>query len=197
MIIVALWFLFAVLMGWITPNDLPDWQNLKESMWVLVIGFLYYALPIRKTVNRRFHEKVCDNLVAKLVAAADLESAAPKYTWKQIRPFFFSIVDADPSLTIKSKLAYSNGYLWTTAADARAVSVVYLCLAIFLAVLGKEEAVGASIVFLALFLMTYFLSHFLTEKHIEIGNEQVEIISLKYREELRNVFADVRDDTSK
>jgi hypothetical protein len=100
---------------------------------------------------------------------------------ESLREIFFSIVDNDESLKTKAQLAYAKGYAWTTVADVRALSAIFAALSwLYFAVVflgaGFNNGFWAAILFVMLFLLTFPASKILTEKHVSIGNEQLEII---------------------
>jgi hypothetical protein len=114
-----------------------------------------------------------------------------------VRGIFYGIVDSDPSLRIKSKLAYYNGYFWTTVADVRALSAVFTIASILIFTVtfvasGNFRPLLSVAFFSALYLITFPASASLTRRHKDIGDEQIEIIEHNHLGELRNRLGAIR-----
>jgi hypothetical protein len=96
----------------------------------------------------------------------------------------YSLVDNDESLKNKASLAYMNGLLWTSFADSIAISIVCALAAVLLVAFGVKEAAMALVLFLAIAVCSTAGSVVTTNNQINIGNEQIEVIGLKYKSEV-------------
>lgn len=181
--------LFIVLFGYLTglcelslPKQPEEWAKTVPGV---VLSILYYLSGLRNLANRYWFEKVNENIRVRLVAISGLDDDPTRFSWKAIRPIFYSLVDNDPSLTKKSELAYFNGWIWTTIADLRALSAIFIILSVVMFWFGIAGAQISIFVFLVIFAVSFFASHILTNYHKEIGDQQLEIIELAYQETLR------------
>ncbi len=179
--------------GWYSLTIPDSLEDLLKLALVIGLGALYNMTFCREIANRPFYSKVNNNLVVQLRAVLPEEKQS-SITWKNVRSVFYKIVDSDPSLMRQSEMAYSNGALWTGAADLRAISVVGLVVWHFAAVVGNQiEQVDLfwdrMLVLLwglvIISIISLILSYLTTKRQIVIGNQQVEFILTHHREELR------------
>jgi len=184
-----------VLLGRITElwaAPLPE-KLLSSSLTIIVPAGVYYLTPFRKWANQRFFDSVGENLRAKMVSISQLADEPTIYTWQVLRGVFFHLVDNDKSLSSKASLAYFNGFIWTTFADIRVVSLVYAGISAILAWLRIDGSVVAFLLFLAIAVASLLGSTITTRRHRAIGDEQMGIIRLYHREELRRTLTEIRD----
>lgn len=177
------WGLFGKIVGlWTTP--IPDFSKDYLLPIVVVPAVIYYITPLRKLVNAPHHRRVDENLRRGLVSIAGYPDRVDKYTWKSLRPLFYSLIDGDDSLKNKASLAYMNGLLWTSLADSTVLSVLYAIFASILLTLGMKMAVVALELFCAIALISIVGSVVATNKQIDIGNQQLEVMELKYKSDI-------------
>lgn len=114
-------------------------------------------------------------------------------TWKQIRPLFFKLVDENKSLTQKSKLAYSNGLIWTTFADST-VLAVFASIAAFFAAVALDISGGYPVAGLFVIMAAFSIcgSFVTTRRQIGIAEEQLEIIEMEYSNAVRQRIESLR-----
>lgn len=195
--------LFASLCGWISGLWAPflalnsDLKRLAYSLPVLLLGVVYYILEFRIQANKKYFDKVSENIRINLLRIAGFPDDQRRYTWQRLRGIFYGIVDTDPSLKIKSELAYSNGYIWTTVADVRALSAVFAIASVMVFALtfvasGSLRPLWSILFFAILYLVTFPASAALTRRHTDIGDEQIEIIEHKHLAELRKLLGEIR-----
>ncbi len=98
-----------------------------------------------------------------------------------MRPLFFSLVDQDESLKNKASLAYSNGAIWTSFADSTILAILFLLISMLMHWLGSVDAFIAAVIFMLIACFSIIGSVVCTNKQIEIGAEQLEVIELKYK----------------
>lgn len=175
---------------WAAP--LPE-KLLSSSLTIIIPAGVYYLTPFRDWANRRFFDTVSENLRAKMVSISQLADEPTIYTWQALRGIFFHLVDNDKSLSSKASLAYFNGFIWTTFADIRVVSLVYVAISAVFALLRIEGALAALLLFLAIAVASLLGSAITTRRHKAIGDEQMEIIELYHRDGLRNSLEEIRD----
>ena len=163
-------------------------DDMLFSLNVLIPGLIYYCTPIRSRINQRFFDMVSENLCEGLIRISQLPPN-PKFSWKNLRGIFFSFVDSDPSLKTKAKLAYANGAAWTTLADIRAISFWFMVISVLFCYLGEIKGLFAAATCLIIIGVSYFGSLQITKRHMDIGNEQLEIIQLNHQAVLRQKMA--------
>lgn len=180
----AIIIVFAKLLGFITgwwTTTIPDFEKAQYIPSVIVPAVIYYITPLRQWINAPHHRRISEKLRSGLVQITGYPDQQDKYTWKKLRPAFFSLIDQDESLKKKATLAYSNGAIWTSFADATALSVLFFLASILLLWLRVEHADIAAIAFVITGGISFIGSIVCTRKQIEIGAEQLEIIEYKYK----------------
>jgi hypothetical protein len=183
----ALILIFTKLLGFITgwwTTILPDFSKGAYLPIVVAPAVLYYITPLRRWINAPHHTNVTERLRAGLVTISGYPDSKNKYTWKKLRPLFFSLIDQDESLKQKSKLAYANGAVWTSFADSTALSILFCIAALSLYGVGLEEAFPPAMMFLVIAAVSFAGSRVCTRKQIEIGAEQLEIIEFKNKNDV-------------
>lgn len=178
-----------------------NWEELSKLTLAVALAFLYNSVRLRERMNESFFKAVNQNLVDKLTAPFAANPMVPRpLQWRHVRPVFYSIIDGDPSLTHQASRAYFNGALWTSAADLRVISLIGILVFVGVLFLGNlfpgltfpyGKVVGAILVCIFLAGISFPISAAITRRHIEIGNEQVEFILAKYRENLRQQLTQI------
>jgi hypothetical protein len=163
------------------------------SMSVIIPAGVYYLTPFRSWANRKYFDRVSENLRANMVRISGLGDEPYLYTWRALRGVFFHLVDNDKSLSMKASLAYFNGYIWTTCADLRVIAFTYVMITAVFAWIGIEGWDLALVLFAIIAGVSYLGSTIVTKRHRLIGNEQLEILELYYRNELRTALEEIRD----
>jgi hypothetical protein len=195
---IMLYFL-AVLFCWVS-----NWCNLAVpdtyvaftgTITAVVLGAIYYALPLREFANRAYFDRVNRNLVYQLTLPFSNEPDFPcDLTWRQVKRVFYPYVDNDKSLEHQKMLAFWNGAIWTSAADLRMVATIgIVVLALIMLVVNlvggtifdNAKATYVILGLALLFFLSIGLSELTTRKHIRIGTFQAEHIRLQHKDELR------------
>lgn len=182
---------FSILVWIISGEWVPveaEWSKLIKTTPVIAISILYYFLPFRDISNKKYYATVAENLRSKLVKISGVQDDKKILDWTCVSGAFYHFVEKDPSLKIKSELAYDNGAYWTAVADIRAISIVFILFSMILHYFGFNNSLPAVLVFTCIFIASFWFSMFVTKRHIEIGNEQLEIIELKYSSELKEML---------
>lgn len=175
---------YALILGWITKLwdfSIPDLSKAPYSLSILIPAGVYYMSPLRKVFNGPQHRKITEKLRIRLVEIGGMTDHPEKYTWKKLRPLFFSLIDNDPSLKEKATIAYSNGLMWTSYSDASILAILYCVPAIFFYWIGVDASLIALLLFIGISAVCYVGCLIATRKQIEIGEEQLEIIDMKYK----------------
>lgn len=188
----ALFYVFYLILGYVSglwDVSLPEnWQEAAYGTAPIVLGFLYYSLPLRNWANRPFAVEVHSRLTRGLAQQAGAPYTNREYEWEQVSGVFWHFIDKDPSLKSKSLDAYFNGLIWTTWSDVRAISLVYVILSSVILLISCPAGSYAVLLFSSLFLISFLGSHFVTQRHHQIGEEQLRIIGTKFKKELRDLL---------
>jgi hypothetical protein len=179
--------LYVKLLGFITgwwSTTLPDFEKSIYLPTVVIPAALYYITPLRRWINTPHHNRVVENLRKGLVGIAAYPDNQEKYTWQKLRPLFFSLIDQDESLKQKATLAYANGAIWTSFADATALAILFAAFSGLLYLFKVDDAFVACMVFVIVAVISFFGSLACTSRQIGIGAEQLEVIDLKYKSDV-------------
>lgn len=193
-IIIIFTYIFGLITDLFRINAPTNINELNNSLFVIVFAGLYYVSGVRRFFNKKFSSEVTENLRQKLVAAAGFEDDPERFTWKKIRSVFYHLIDNDKSLEKKSYNAYFNGFIWTTLADIRAISVIFGIISLPIAWFITKEAVITAFLFFIIAIMSYIGSRTVTKWHREIGDEQIEIIQNYHQQELRDKLESIRNE---
>ncbi|WP_371055313.1 hypothetical protein [Rhodosalinus sp. K401] len=175
------YFILGEFTGWWSQPDELSFEDLPKILPVFVVGVIYYVTPLRDRSNRKYFERVSENIRQGLYRIYGRDDINPE-DWARVRVVFFQLIDSDESLREKAKIAYFNGAIWTTVADVRIISWIYAVISLVLFVLlGNTGALLAFISFSAISLVTYPISNELTKKHMEIGDEQLTLIESTHK----------------
>lgn len=184
----ALILFYAKLLGQITgwwDVALPDFSKAQYLPSVVVLAVFYYITPLREYANAPNHKKITDHLRSGLVKISGYSDKPDKYSWKKLKTIFFDLVDQDKSLSVKANLAYVNGLIWTSFADATVLALLYFLFSVCLFFFGLKDAVLAVGLFFFIAVACRLGSLITTNRQISIGQEQLDIISSKYSNEIR------------
>ncbi|WP_240006243.1 hypothetical protein [Pseudaquidulcibacter saccharophilus] len=185
--------LYWALTGQFLQTWQPSWPQTMEQWKAppihIFIAMAYYAFSPRNEANKAYFNKVTENLRAGLIKISGRKLADEGYEWNKVRSIFFHFIDEDKSLSNKAKNAYFNGWVWTSLADLRAISAIYAFLFfIAMLILQSKETIELFAISILTALFSIPASRSVTERHIEIGIQQLEIIELKYSDKLKELF---------
>ncbi len=181
--------LFAAFLGWFTglwSTTIPDFSKSQYLPIVMVPAALYYITPLRRWINAPHVAEVDERLRAGLVAIAGYPDKPDKYTWDNLRPLFYGLVDEDKSLEQKAELARSNGVIWTSFADATGLAFLFFIASMAFYYLGLQAGFLAGMAFLLITAVGVMGSLACTRKQIEIGAEQLKVIEYKHKSEVED-----------
>lgn len=175
---------------------IPDWLSFNVTLnfplfelpiAALIFAGIYDVAGARLHSNAKFHSRIKTNIEDRLWEIARAPAARPS-TWtdRMARDVFYQLVDNDKSLTARSENIYFNGFLWTTSADLRAVSLLVFMLSAGMALAApSNDAVRTGLLInAAAFGLSFLVSEALTRRHIAMGNEQLEYIETHLKSEL-------------
>ncbi|WP_417622054.1 hypothetical protein [Parasphingorhabdus sp.] len=180
----AIFVLGAVTLGLITDLyelPTPDLDALFKSILVLVIGVIYRFTPLRSWINRSYYDRVNENIRSRMVSIAGLPDDKNRYTWDNVRRVFYDIIDHDESLKVKGQRVMFNGLIWTSAADLTAISILFLGYSLVLILSGVANADYAAVAYFVSALFGFLGSVKSTEKHLKLGDEQLDLMEEKYQ----------------
>ncbi len=183
----AIILFFTKLLGIFTGlwnTTLPDFEKSQYLPVVVIPAALYYITPLRRWANAPHHRRITERLRVGLVNITGYEDQPERYTWEKLRPLFFSLIDQDESLKQKANLAYTNGAIWTSFADATVLAVLFCLAALVFYWLGFEDAFVAAMIFLFITAFSLAGSLATTSQQVRIGAEQLEVIDFKYKSDV-------------
>jgi hypothetical protein len=184
----AIFVVYVFVLGAITKLfslPMPSIDTLLQSVVVIVIGVIYRFTPLRSWINRSYHDRVNENIRSRMVAMAELVDDKTCYTWNKLRRVLYDIVDHDESLRVKGQRVMFNGLIWTSCADTTAIGILFLGYSLILIASHVNNAVYAAIVYFCSAVLGFLGSIKTTENHIELGNEQLDLMEEKYAPQIR------------
>ncbi len=189
--------LFWSIAGTVTDLWDPIWpetpEQWKASTLYVILALIYYLTPLRKLSNKLFFKDITENIRAKLVKISGTEDNKELYSWKSLRGIFYYLIDNDKSLSTKARLAYFNGWVWSTLADIRAISTILAIIFFFISLPSNiNNALVLFFIFGFIALLTIPASNEITNQHRAIADEQIEIIEHYYLENLKEKLQEVK-----
>jgi hypothetical protein len=188
--------IFIKILGLVTgwwETALPDFSKMQYLPTALIPGTLYYITPLRRWMNAPHHKRINENIRKELLNIGGLRDRPDIYTWKRLRSLFYSLLDEDKSLTRKGELAYFNGLIWTSCADSSVLSLMFSVLCVGLYLLGVQSCLLAMALFILIFVISAVGSIVTTKRQMDIGEEQLEIIRLKYSDNVAKHLASINE----
>lgn len=169
--------------------DLPDIA--AYPLPVFVFGLVYYVLELRRLTFERPVNEINQNIKESLLACCKdrselLAAGSILREGRKLMIVFYKIVDSDPTLSEKAKRVRFNGLIWSSLADVQVVgaigAVVYLVAAAIRASLAN--AVTSLVLLGVVALARWGLMPRTTRKHLELSNEQLEVIAQEHRQDV-------------
>lgn len=160
---------------------------------VIVLGALYYISKLRWYFWRPRMQQVHDNIKTQLLMPFETDPKISKSSEKLTKgrvllTVFYKFIDTDPSLSEKAKGVYFNGLIWSSVADAMAISIVFcgVYVVAYFVTSQINYLYFAAILLLLYLIFAFVLMPLATKQHVELGNEQLEHIHLYYEDQLRS-----------
>jgi hypothetical protein len=180
-IIILFSAIFGIVTGLWKPLTL-DFSKAAYMPSIMIPAVLYYITPLRSWLNKPHHNRITEHIRSELVRISGTDDQPNRFTWRSLRPLFFSLIDSDDSLKRKSEIAYFNGAVWTTCADTTALGLLFSLLSIGAwGVFNIENTLVAGVIFLGISTLGRLGSLATTRKQIDIASEQIDLIELKYK----------------
>lgn len=172
-----------------------DIENAAKLVVYVVFGFLYNSLKWRRPLFDYYLDKVQMNIKKRLLKILEAKesmnhSKQQKFIDSNLgMNIFYKIVDNDASLSIKSNIVKHNGALWSSLTDIALLSLVFCIVEIIRAVFLFESYyfIVAGITFL-LCVLASILNHIAVNHHIELTNEQLDIIEQQFSEDVYELY---------
>lgn len=155
------------------------------------VGGLYYISDIRGIFLReslyRIHQNIKLGLLGLCYDDAEIMGAFKKLMeGRTLILVFYGFIDKDESLKEKAKNVYFNGLVWSTVADITALSAIGLIIYLIgFFVAGRSHFLWIALAAAVLHLFCEFACMpRVTNKHIDLGSEEIEHIGIHCRAEL-------------
>lgn len=180
-------------------SSLTPYEGIVYTLVVSVLGGIYHLLGIRSLFWECSMQRIQANIKGQLlIAFTDNERIAASSEnlrrGKTLINVFYSFIDSDPSLKERAKLVYLNGLFLSTLADIGAISTVSL--AVYLGsyfLFGKPHYIVVVAGLFVLLIASRFFIKRMTNRHIELGNNQIEYILVNHRGSLQNKLLELAD----
>lgn len=157
----------------------------------VILGVFYYAFKMRDYFFRKPIEEIQNNIKSELlkpfindrIISSKTEKLKEGRTLIQI---FYGFVDNNKSLTQKAKEVYLNGLILSTLCDICAVCFLgtLLYVIIFIITLLIEFLIYSLVCITVLLITKFLLIKKIKNRHIELGNDQIEFIHTNLKKEL-------------
>ena len=163
-------------------------RDLAFNLPVVAMAVGYYLSPIRSWANSSNHSKITQNIKERLLRIGGYKETDDRAKDKAMNVFYRQI-DADKSLAARSEDIMFNGLVWTTLADAMAISIIFSISFTIVWATGILESFQLALGFLLVAGGTFVLLKLATEKHLTMSENQLEYIEEHRRQ---NVIEDFR-----
>lgn len=171
--------------------ELADTVLLGYSITAVVLGFLYYVCDLRSRLvfrgqTQHVRTNIADGLMKCSRGLPDLEAAGTILAQeRRLMNVFYKVVDNDSNLSEKAKLVRFHGLVWSSVADVFVIGLLggATYLAASLAAKDRGYAI-ASAVLLLVSLCARLLVPVLTNQHIKLSNQQLDVINEFHRDEV-------------
>lgn len=170
------------------------------TVFVLALG--YHMFPFRDWSNCFRCFKVDQDIMSQINFKVGNEiSGIRDIKWEQFRDVYYSIIDNDESLKVRSENVRFNGTLWSSAADLRAISAIVLVILVSLAFAQKlgvytntnfDELTDLMLVVFTVFVASFFVSYHLTQRQRKLAVDQCDFIVLHKKEDLKKGVANLQ-----
>lgn len=194
---VFLWLIvFSILLIEMDSKVIVDFHRDFYFIWILpaiyLFGSIIYSFEVRHEYHTKFLDQTDENIKTKFLEMFKSESHIQdqsdflKEGHKMVQ-VFYSLVDNDKSLTIKSKDIFLNGLFWSFSVNAAIFSALGFYVYLF-ALYFYSNSIYASLVVVSTF--TFYISKYIfmplvTYRHIQRSNDQIEFISVNLKNDLQ------------
>lgn len=178
--------------GYGIPNMMPVIKYAGSAGIALFIGLIYYSSGLRDVVVRPQMTTIQKNIKDRLFSFLPPSDQTPEnrnvlYKDRYLMGVFYKTIDGDKTLTIKSTIVMQNGAALTLVADVALIgffgSMWTFVVAIFMGTSGLY-AVAIIELILSFTLLAFFLPK-IVNTHLELSNEQLDLIEGEYSSGIR------------
>lgn len=157
------------------------------SIFVFVLGFLHHEFirpEIMNPIWRDIDQNLKKGMIQTVNNIASADAVKVLLSDNRLIRTFFTIIDSNPTLVNSSERVRFNGYILTTAVDVEILFFIFAFLNLLL--LKNHHSPARVMITIVLFLGSYFgkkLEQRFKEKHLALGNEQLNEILRHHRTE--------------
>lgn len=158
---------------------------------VCVLGAVYHLSHIRYNFNGKALDKIDSNIKLSLLEPFKndreiFDQSTRLKKGRTLMDIFYHIVDHDESLTAKAKNVRFNGIFLSSTADLIPISFFGIVINFIAYEIWKSDYhIVVIFVWLGICILGYFLLPKVTERHIELSNEQLGSIKTNHSKELK------------
>lgn len=164
-------------------------ENLIFLIPIVVLGVIYSYLDLTKIIWDPVKIEIDRNIKNELLTEtiySETEKEELKKGNKLIN-IFFELIDSDESLTQKKKRVYQNGLILTSICDIGVISIIYAFYSIIKGVCWNNVYnIFLGYGYFLIFFFTMAFLHLGKMKHLALGNDQLEIVKRRMKNELKD-----------
>lgn len=167
------------------------WNDITYTILAIAIGVFYSILNVRKILWNPYLNRVQTNIKNTLIRAYDQPLSAQQRAYlvegRRLMIIFYYFIDNDNSLLEKAKRVRFNGLQWTSTID---LTIISSCGALIfwvkLIIETNAYYLTMALILTILTLVSFGLIQLTTRRHLSLSNEQLEIISQSYKQQLED-----------
>jgi len=178
-------------------NSLNLVQGIIFFVIVGVLGSIYYVSDLRRFTFDKRIRKINNNIKNKLISfCEDCEFLPHNCQLKNndiLMHVFYKLIDNDPSLIQKSKSVMLNGLVLSSVADIVIITIGFI--PIYLIAFFWTRKVYFiwmdGFILVGSIIAKVFLLSKVTEKHINLSNDQLDFIRVHFKEDVKRMLANL------
>lgn len=177
-----------------------DIEKVIKLVVYIAFGYLYNNFRWRRFLFNPYLKKVQYNIKTRLLLKIDSKEIVRFSTAKEFlesrkgMDLFYKLIDNDPSLSEKSKIVKHSGALWSSLTDIAILSFVFFILELIKVVFYMDIYYSiVSIILFAVFVFALLLNHLAVKHHIELSNEQLDIIEQQFSNKLLDEYKNIEN----
>lgn len=166
-----------------------------------ILGTLFNTNKVRRLLLKGSLDKIDNNIKDRLLhegleVSQDTHKIDAIKKSKKLMNILYGFVDSDESLKERKKLVMDNGLVLSSSADVTLIGLLFAFLYFCLSLVYDLNALflfsGWAIALIAIF--SWWIVHLQALKlHIELGNDQIDLIVQKHKTELRKQVLELFD----
>jgi len=188
-------------------TSLKSIDGLQYLIIIFTFGAIYYIvdyiLGLQKYFFQKSRDKINDNIKNKLIKICNnvpevliVENKLRKD--RTLMHIFYHFIDNDESLKDKANGVRLNGLILSSLSDLAIISLLMIVIYFHFFIYFHN---AKYLVLIAIALFAFLVSRLpipkITEKHINMSNEQLEFIELIYRKDLQQKLKDISKNLKK